>query len=71
MIRWGFIPDNWSDTVTVWQDHQRPKPGERRSANPMTNARSETVSRTSAYRKGYARRRCLVPATHYFDWALR
>jgi putative SOS response-associated peptidase YedK len=37
----------------------------------MTNARAETVSQTSAYREGYARRRCLVPATHYFEWALR
>ncbi|HEY3798374.1 MAG TPA: SOS response-associated peptidase [Caulobacteraceae bacterium] len=68
-IRWGYIPSNWSDTVAAWQEHQRPKPGERRSANPMTNARSESISKTTAYRDDYAHRRCLVPASSYFEWA--
>ncbi|HWA60638.1 MAG TPA: SOS response-associated peptidase [Caulobacteraceae bacterium] len=69
-VRWGFIPANWTGTVAEWQAHQRPKPGERRSANPMTNARAETIGKTSAWREAYATRRCLVPATHYFEWSL-
>jgi putative SOS response-associated peptidase YedK len=70
-VRWGYIPSNWTETVSAWQAHQKPKPGERRSANPMTNARAETIRETSAWREGYARRRCLVPSTHWFEWAQR
>jgi putative SOS response-associated peptidase YedK len=33
-----------------------------------TNARSETVGTTSAFREPFARRRCLVPADGFFEW---
>src|SRR5579859_2239786 len=33
-----------------------------------TNARSETVSTLANFKGPYARRRCLVPATQYFEW---
>lgn len=33
-----------------------------------TNARSETVATTAAFREAFKRRRCLVPASHYFEW---
>jgi putative SOS response-associated peptidase YedK len=33
-----------------------------------TNARSESVSTTSAFRDAFARRRCLVPADGFFEW---
>jgi putative SOS response-associated peptidase YedK len=33
-----------------------------------TNARAETVSTTPAFRESFRRRRCLVPATHFFEW---
>jgi putative SOS response-associated peptidase YedK len=36
--------------------------------NPLTNARAETVATTSTFRDAYAARRCLVPATNYFEW---
>ena len=36
---------------------------------PMcTNARAETVATTATFREPFKRRRCLVPATHYFEW---
>ena len=33
-----------------------------------TNTRAESVATTGMYRAAYARRRCPVPATHYFEW---
>jgi putative SOS response-associated peptidase YedK len=33
------------------------------------NARSETVVKTATYREPFKKRRCLVPADGYFEWA--
>ena len=33
-----------------------------------TNARSETVATQPAFREAFKRRRCLVPASHWFEW---
>jgi putative SOS response-associated peptidase YedK len=33
-----------------------------------TNARAEGLATTAAFREPYRRRRCLVPATHFFEW---
>ena len=33
-----------------------------------TNARAETVSTLPSFKGPYGRRRCLVPATQYFEW---
>jgi putative SOS response-associated peptidase YedK len=35
---------------------------------PLINARGETVATRSAFRKAFERRRCLVPATGFFEW---
>lgn len=51
--RWGFVP--------YWL-----KPGEP-GPRPI-NARSETVATKPMFRDAFARRRCLVPATGYFEW---
>lgn len=37
----------------------------------MFNARSETASEKPLFRDGMAQRRCLIPATHYFEWEKR
>ncbi len=53
--RWWLIPFFHKGTVKEWK--------------PMcTNARSETVATTATFREPFRRRRCLVPATHYFEW---
>ena len=35
---------------------------------PIINARSETASTKPMFKDGMLQRRCLVPASHYFEW---
>jgi len=60
MLRWGLVPNTWHGPVKAWMAQLR--------GNPLTNARAETVATTSTFRDAYAARRCLVPATNYFEW---
>jgi putative SOS response-associated peptidase YedK len=53
--RWGLVP--WFHKGAL---------ADFRGLN--TNARSETVATVASFKGPYARRRCLVPATHYFEW---
>jgi putative SOS response-associated peptidase YedK len=55
-MRWGLVPA-----------------GERSSPRPrlLANARSETAATMSAFRKGIATRRCLVPANGFYEWMSR
>jgi putative SOS response-associated peptidase YedK len=53
--RWGLVPFFHKKPAKDWK-------------MLGTNARAETVATTGMYRGAYARRRCLVPATHYFEW---
>ncbi|MCP4385658.1 MAG: SOS response-associated peptidase [Hyphomicrobiales bacterium] len=55
MARWGLVPP-WSKAI--------PK-------IPHINARAETVGDKPLFRKAFARRRCLVPATGFFEWEKR
>lgn len=54
-VRWGLVP-YWMKAL--------PK-------QPHINARSETVDRTPLFRGAFAARRCLVPATGFFEWERR
>jgi putative SOS response-associated peptidase YedK len=56
IARWGLVPP-WS---------QDP-----RGAARMINARVETVATSAAYAPSFARRRCLVPADGWYEWARR
>ena len=53
VIRWGLVP--------FWA--KDPKIGSR-----MINARAETVAEKPAFRRAFARRRCLLPADGYYEW---
>ena len=53
--RWWLVPYFHRKTVKEWK--------------PMcTNARAESTDTTAAFREPFRRRRCLVPATHFFEW---
>lgn len=56
MLRWGLIP-SWADDITI--------------GNRMINARGETVASLPAFRSAFARRRCLVPMSGFFEWQAR
>ncbi len=38
------------------------------NGNRIINARSETASQKPMFRDGMMRRRCIVPASYYFEW---
>ncbi len=53
VMRWGLVP--------FWA--KDPKIGSR-----MINARAETVADKPAFRRAFAKRRCLLPADGYYEW---
>jgi len=53
-MRWGLIP-RW-----------KPKPGTK--APNLFNARSETVAEKASFRNLIGSRRCLVPASGFYEW---
>jgi len=52
-MRWGLRP-SWAKP-----DQKLP---------PMINARSETVATLASFRRAFAVRRCIVPASGYYEW---
>jgi putative SOS response-associated peptidase YedK len=55
-LRWGLVPA-WAPDPSV--------------GSRMINARLETLTERPAFRTAIRRRRCLVPATGYFEWERR
>ena len=53
LIRWGLIP-GWSQSG-----------GE---GKPLINARSETIEEKPSFKEGYQKRRCLLPASGFYEW---
>ncbi len=41
------------------------------SGSPIINARSETAATKPMFKDGMAQRRCLIPASNYFEWEKR
>jgi putative SOS response-associated peptidase YedK len=54
LLRWGLVP-SWADDPAI--------------GNRMINARAETVAEKPAYRSAFRRRRCLVVADDFYEWA--
>src|SRR3954469_25174135 len=55
VLSWGLIP-SWAK--------------DRKTQGRMFNARVESVATTNAFRRPYAKRRCLVPADGWYEWQL-
>jgi len=52
-LKWGLLP-SWSKTD--------------KSQYSMINARAETVHSKPAYRNAFRQRRCLIPASGFYEW---
>lgn len=51
--RWGLVPP-WADDLKV--------------GNRMINARAESLAEKPAYRRAFAKRRCIVPVDGFYEW---
>jgi putative SOS response-associated peptidase YedK len=52
-MRWGLIP-YWAKDINI--------------GTRTLNARSETVTKTPAFRESILRKRCLIPADGFYEW---
>jgi len=53
VLRWGLVP-SWAKDPSI--------------GSRLINARMETVADKSAFRRAFAKRRCLLPADGYYEW---
>jgi len=53
-VRWSLIPSWWKKTA--------------KEATSTFNARAETVATKPMFRTAFKRRRCLIPASGYYEW---
>jgi putative SOS response-associated peptidase YedK len=53
LIRWGLVP-TWAKDISI--------------GGRMINARSESLSDKPAYRNAVRLRRCIVPASGFYEW---
>jgi putative SOS response-associated peptidase YedK len=53
VVRWGLVP-SWAKDISI--------------GSRLINARSETVAVKPAFRRAFARHRCLLPADGYYEW---
>lgn len=55
LFSWRFIP-HWAKEIN--------------RSKPLINARAETLSDKPTFRDAYRRKRCVIPATGYYEWKL-
>jgi len=53
MMKWGLVP-SWAKDPRI--------------GNKMINARAETITKKPSYRKPLQSKRCLIPASGFYEW---
>ncbi len=53
LVRWGLVP-SWAKDASA--------------GGRLINARAETVAVKPAFRRAFAKRRCILPADGYYEW---
>jgi len=53
LVKWGLIP-SWAKDPSM--------------GNKLNNARGETVAEKPAFRSSFAKHRCLIPASGFYEW---
>lgn len=53
LVKWGLVP-HWADDLSI--------------GNKLTNARGETVAEKPSFMTSFARHRCLIPASGFYEW---
>src|SRR5258706_3276528 len=53
LLRWGLIPF-WAEDAKI--------------GNSLINARGEAIAEKPAFREAFKRRRCVLPASHFYEW---
>src|SRR5580658_1418449 len=53
VVRWGLVP-SWAKDAS--------------GGGKLINARAETVAVKPAFRRAFAKRRCIIPADGYYEW---
>jgi putative SOS response-associated peptidase YedK len=53
LIRWGLLPSWAKDRKIAWK---------------LINARADTVAAAPAFKKAFAKRRCLMPVDGFHEW---
>lgn len=52
-VRWGLVP-SWAKDLSI--------------GDKMINARSETIREKPAFKRAFAKRRCIIPVDGFYEW---